>query len=218
MKLDPNKRAEEIYIEIVEFEKELNSALENSDRLNGQPAEEQIIIFFGDAPYPNRNVKNISAFTIYKRYNFNEVAFLCNVRKLELFSIVGIMCGSFDVASKLVGMLLANNKMDIFAKFLWYKKRTLLINVNNNSKNVDSLLKNYQNHKVMMCCGCKYKIKKFNTLNKKKTNRKYDNIFLTNHPGHRAYIKGSNKCCQTYLEMSYQDKASNLTLKQFQIF
>lgn len=184
--------------------------------------DDSFIVFIGDDKYPSKKKStysiNVSSFGMYTKYGFNCVAFLGSQKTLELYSIVGILMGSMDDAASLIEKLYARNLMNNFAKYLLYTKHVILVNANGQINEINSLLKNYKNHKVFLCCGKKYTLKSFTTMNKTRTNRKRNFIFIANHPSSKSYISSCSKTCSTYLSRKYFDSASNLTIGDFKVF
>lgn len=222
-----NEDMQNIFQEIEQFKNELkdieNKFKENGDKdIKNEEYKEKVWIFIGDAPYPqNRstNPTNIPHFGIYSIYKFSEVAFLCNKRTLELYSIIGVLFNSLDAASQLIDFLLSKNYMDIFAKYLWYKKRVLLVNANNQKLQIEDLLKNFNNYNVFLCCGQKYKLSDFPTLNKSKTKQfRHFNFMIVNHPSPRSYQTGFDNTCKCYMDRTFVDNKSNLSFKDFVLF
>lgn len=198
----------------VEFED--NSSFSDEDK------EQKVYVFIGDSAYPQNRAVNpsiIPPFNFYSNFNFSEVAFLSSTRTLEMYSILGIMFDSIDGAAQLIGLLLQNNLMNVFAKYLWYKKRVLLVNAENQKKQIDCFLSQYLNYNVYLCCGKKHKLKSFTALSNSKTKQhRHFNFLIANHPSPRSYQTGFNKNCQCYMDRTYSDHLSNLTLQNFVIF
>jgi hypothetical protein len=167
-------------------------------------------------PYPI----NAKAFGVYNNYGFSEVAFLCDRKTIELFSIIGIFFDSIDKAAFLINMLIANNLIDAFAKYLYYEKNVLLVNANGSSKDIDKLLAKFCKHKVMFCWGKKkgYSLRNLPHLNKKKTGKKYDFFIRLKHPSSRSYTTGFENTSSCYLDRTFNDDMSNLTIQSFRIF
>ena len=180
---------------------------------------EKIILIIGDSPYSPKIAKNISPFGIYNTYNFNEVAFITNTKTLDMYSIVGILFGSIDDASMLINKLVQKKLMDKFAKYLFFKKNVMLVNVVGQQTNIDNLLGKYRNHIIFFCSNKKnIKLKNFKNINKKKTNNRYDCVFMANHPGSNSYRSGYKNSCETYFEHLYNDSKSNLKISDFKVF
>lgn len=194
----------------------------------GEYLGKELIVFVGDKKYPSRKLGktpiNVNAFGIYNKFNFSEVAFLCDTKTIELFSIIGILYGSVDIAAEIIKYLLDNNKMDKFAKYLFYIKRVVLVNAGGKIAALDNLLKTYPNHKVCFCCGHskKYKITHLPHLNiaktAKTTVKKYDKFIWLLHPSSRSYRNGFVNACSCYWDHSYKDIKSNLTIQDFKVF
>ena len=200
----------------LEFEENHFSLIETDD------THQKVWVFIGDEAYPQNRLVNpsiIAPFGVYSTLNFSEVAFLTNTRTLELFSVLGIMFDSLDAAAQLIDLLLNSQLMDCFAKYLWYKKRVLLVNANNQKNQIDVLLTLYSNYNVFLCCGQKHSLKSFITLNKAKNNQfKHLNFMVVNHPSPQAYRSGFNSTCQCYMDRTYADPLSNLSLQDFVVF
>lgn len=184
---------------------------------------EEVIVIIGDSAYPQNNKVNpinVQPFGIYSFFSFNEVAFLCNKRTLELYSILSIMLDSMDGASILIESLLNLNLMDTFAKYLWVKKHVLLVNAAQQQNNITALLNTYKNHKVLLCCGQKkYPIKYFLTLNKTKNkSNKYTYFMRVNHPSSKSYKTGYENNCLTYFDRKFKHNSSALSLYDFIVF
>ena len=195
---------------------------ENNSYLIEDDTNQKVWVFIGDKAYPQTrivNPLNIAPFGIYSLLNFSEVAFLCDTRTLELFSVLGIMFDSLDGAAQLIELLLQNQLMDVFAKYLWYKKRVLLINADNQKPQIDVLLTKYSNYNVFLCCGQRHKLKSFATLSKSRNKHfKHLNFMVVNHPSPQAYQTGFNSTCQCYMDRTYSDPLSNLSLQDFVVF
>ena len=185
---------------------------------------EEIVVIVGDSRYPNRgqgvSPKNVNPFGIYNFFGFNEVAFLCDIKTLELFSIVGILFDSLDDAANLINELLNAQLMDAFARYLWYEKRVMLVNANGTLSNIDNLLGAFKNHKILFCWGKKkgYSVRAIKNLSKAKSRRKYDSFMRIKHPSPHSYMNGFVKACNCYMDRTYRDKMSNLTMQDFKIF
>ena len=190
----------------------------------GEYLGKELIVFVGDKKYPSRKLGktpiNVNAFGIYNKFNFSEVAFLCDTKTIELFSIIGILYGSVDIAAEIIKYLLDNNKMDKFAKYLFYIKRVVLVNAGGKIAALDNLLKTYPNHKVCFCCGHskKYKITHLPHLNiaktAKTTVKKYDKFIWLLHPSSRSYRNGFVNACSCYFSLSdFKKLATDGTLK-----
>ena len=186
--------------------------------------DKEMIVVVGDAKYPPRSkgisIKNVAPLGIYISCNFSEVAFLCDKKTLELFSIVGVFFDSVDKAAMLINVLLKKKMMDAFAKYLFFEHNVMLVNANSSTTDIDSLLGVFKNHKVLFCWGKKkgYGIKFLANLNKTKTNKKYDCFIRLNHPSSKSYIKGYENTSSCYLDRTYKDKMSNLSIQDFKIF
>lgn len=186
--------------------------------------DKEIIVVVGDAKYPLRTkgvaINNVAPFSIYQSNNFSEVAFLCDKKTLELFSIIGVFFDSIDKAAMLINELLNKKLMDSFAKYLFFEHNVMLVNANGTTKDIDNLLGLFKNHKVLFCWGKKkgYGIKFLTNLNKTKTNKKYDRFIRLNHPSSKSYIRGFENTCSCYLDRTYKEKMSNLSIQDFKIF
>lgn len=210
---------ETIFEDIKQFAIEFE---ENNYYCHVEDKEQKVWVFIGDDAYPQTrtvNPKNITPFGVYSSLNFSEVAFLCNTRTLELFSILGIMFDSLDGAAQLIDLLLQNQLMDCFAKYLWYRKRVLLVNAKNQKTQIDALLTTYNNYNVFLCCGKKHKLKSFITLsNSRNSQFKHLNFMVVNHPSPQAYQTGFNSTCRCYMDRTFTDSLSNLSLQDFMVF
>jgi hypothetical protein len=184
--------------------------------------KQKVYVFIGDKAYPqNRAVSPsiILPFAFYSNLKFSEVAFLSNSRTLELYSILGILLDSLDGAAQLIDLLLQNSLMDVFAKYLWYRKRVLLVNATNQKTQIDAFLKQYSNYNVFLCCGQSHTLKSFATLNQSRSKHyKHFNFMVVNHPSPRAYQTGFDSTCRCYMERTYADRLSNLTIQDFSFF
>lgn len=213
---------------IEEVKKYLPYVNETALPTNNLTSEEELILIVGDKKYPQRSrtpsPQNTKAFGAYSALGFNEVAFICDQKTLELFSIVGIFFDSMDKAALLIAELLKQNLTDAFSMYLLYQKHVMLVNANGTTKQIDDLLKKYPKHKVLFCWGSKkgYGIKHLSHLNKSKTkinNKwKYNCFIRLNHPSSRSYQTGFSKTCSCYMDRSFEYEMSNLKIQDFKIF
>lgn len=179
--------------------------------------KKKLTVIVGESKYPNK--KNVGPFGPYNQYGFSEVAFLCYQKTLELFSVIGILFDSIDMAAMLITELLNNNLMDAFAKYLFYKHNVVLVNASNAIQNLDNLLAAFKNHIVLFCWGKKHhsKITSINNLSTKQTNNRFDCFACLNHPSSRSYQNGSTSTCACYMDRTFRDQASNLKIQDFKI-
>lgn len=184
----------------------------------------ELIVVVGDVKYPQRSNNgsaiNASAFPVYSNYGFSEVAFLCDRKTIELFSIIGIFFDSIDKAALLIAELLNRKLMDAFAKCLFFDYNVMLVNANGSMGSLDNLLSAFKNHKVLFCWGKKkgYGITFLANLNKSKTNGRFDFFIRLKHPSSHSYRSGYENACSCYMDRTYDDKMSNLTIQSFKIF
>ena len=110
--------------------------------------------------------------------------------------------------------------MDAFAKYLFYEHNVMLVNANGNLQNIDNVLAKFPNHKVLFCWGKKkcHAITKLNNLKRGKTNKKYDYIIRLKHPSSHSYASGFENTCSCYMDRTYRDTLSNLSIQDFKIF
>ena len=98
--------------------------------------------------------------------------------------------------------------MDKFAKYLFFKKNVMLVNVVGQQTNIDNLLGKYRKHIIFFCSNKKnVKIKDFENINLKKTNNRYDYV-IANHPGSNSYRNWYKNSCETSFENLYNDSRS----------
>ena len=185
--------------------------------------EKELIVFVGQSKYPTRKKGkspiNVKPFGIYNKYSFGEVAFLCDIRTIELFSIMGILCGSIDLAVIIINYLLNNSLMPKFAQYLYCRKGVVLVNANGQISKIDRLLNDFKNHKVCFCCGkSTFKSSSFTALNTTKTKGKYDKILQLLHPSSNSYRTGFDNACRCFWDHTYVDRNSNLTIQDFRVF
>ena len=215
-----NEKIRKIISEIKKYEFFDTSLEETQDSY----LEDELIVIVGDSKYPSKSkgvsVNNLTPFGIYKKYKFSEIAFLCNQKTIELFSIVGLLFDSMDDAAELINILLCQNLMDAFAKYLFYEKRLILVNASGQIVLIDNLLAVYKKHKILFCCGKKkgYGVKSFKHINGSKTNRKSDVYMRLKHPSSRSYQSGFINACSCYLDRTFIDKGSNLRIQTFKLF
>lgn len=177
------------------------------------PKEKKLLVIVGNVPYPSGNgAHNVSAknLSFYVKYGFSNVAFLTDDENLCKYSILALLCQSYDKAVKIINAVTAEQ----LARYLCAHCHLVLVNENeclmpskHNSgiNRLDALLKDYETHKVLFAG----KIKKQYTYLKE-----YIEI---PHPSSQTYGKRPGECCRTYFHFDYCDGSNGLKLDDFKV-
>ena len=88
--------------------------------------------------------------SIYDNYKISNAAFMCDTKNLNLVSIIALLLDSWDDAIELIDRIIINTQPTMY-KFAIYlaTKRIMLVNQNNNSRELYKFFKTYTNHKVL---------------------------------------------------------------------
>ena len=171
---------------------------------------EEIRVIIGNDDYTLQSgIKNTVATGITIYGSFQNVAFLCDTKNLNLVSIIALLLESWDDAIDLIDRILDKHhtSMNQLAIFL-ATKRIILVNRHNNYELIENFLSKHTTHKVLFVGADE--ASKYNSITTK-------SIWIPHCSG-ETYGKKPAECYATYFDPSYNcHSKSNISIADFRL-